>query len=82
MRQNPESQVTGSQRVEHERFSVVSKQGGLPQAETGAPLMTADQVRRLEPGELLAIVRHVPPVRLEQCRWYADRDHVRRVTAV
>ena len=75
------TRVTQQASSQRGRFSVVSKQGGLSQAETGAPLMTADQVRRLEPGELLAIVRHLPPVRLQQCRWYQDRGQKSRVTA-
>jgi len=75
------TRVTQQASSQRGRFSVVSKQGGLSQAETGAPLMTADQVRRLGPGELLAIVRHLPPVRLQQCRWYQDRDQKSRVTA-
>ncbi|MDQ2827996.1 MAG: type IV secretory system conjugative DNA transfer family protein [Chloroflexota bacterium] len=75
------TRVTQQASSQRGRFSVVSKQGGLSQAETGAPLMTADQVRRLEPGELLAIVRHLPPVRLQQCRWYQDHDQKRRVDA-
>jgi len=75
------TRVTQQASSQRGRFAVVSHQGGLSQAETGAPLMTADQVRRLAPGELLAIVRHLPPVRLEQCRWYQDRDQKRRVDA-
>lgn len=73
------TRVTQQASSQRQRFAVVSNQGGLSQAETGAPLMTADQVRRLGPGELLAIVRHLPPVRLQQCRWYEDRDQARRV---
>ncbi len=75
------TRVTQQASSQRGRFSVVSKQGGLSQAETAAPLMTADQVRRLGPGELLAIVRHLPPVRLQQCRWYEDRAQKRRVKA-
>jgi len=75
------TRVTQQASSQRGRFSVVSKQGGLSQAETAAPLMTADQVRRLQPGELLAIVRHLPSVRLQQCRWYQDRDQKSRVAA-
>ncbi len=75
------TRVTQQASSQRGRFAVVSHQGGLSQAETGAPLMTADQVRRLEPGELIAIVRHLPPVRLQQCRWYVDREQKRRVDA-
>jgi len=75
------TRVTQQASSQRGRFALVSNQGGLSQAETGAPLMTADQVRRLGPGELLAVVRHLPPVRLQQCRWYQDRDQARRVKA-
>jgi len=75
------TRVTQQASSQRGRFAVVSKQGSLSQAETAASLMTADQVRRLEPGELLAIVRHLPPVRLQQCRWYQDHDQKRRVDA-
>lgn len=73
------TRVTQQASSQRGRFNVVSNQGGLSQAETAAPLMTADQVRRLGTGELLAVVRHLPPVRLQQCRWYQDRDQARRV---
>jgi len=75
------TRVTQQASSQRGRFNVVSNQGGLSQAETAAPLMTADQVRRLGTGELLAVVRHLPPVRLQQCRWYQDRDQARRVKA-
>jgi len=75
------TRVTQQASSQRGRFNVVSNQGGLSQAETAAPLMTADQVRRLGTGELLAVVRHLPPVRLQQCRWYEDRDQARRVKA-
>ncbi len=75
------TRVTQQASSQRQRFAVVSNQGGLSQAETAAPLMTADQVRRLRPDELLAVVRHLPPVRLQQCRWYQDREQARRVKA-
>jgi len=61
------------------RFAVVSSGGGRSQAETAADLLTADQVRRLDPDELLAVVRYLPVARLRQCRWYRDRRLRRRV---
>lgn len=54
------------------RFHVVSDRGSRSEQETSRALLTVDEVRRLPEHELLAIIKALPPVRLEQLRYYAD----------
>src|SRR5579883_77704 len=54
------------------RFHVMTDRGSQSESETSRALMTMDEVRRLSPLEMLAIIGENQPLRLRQRRWYQD----------
>jgi type IV secretion system protein VirD4 len=58
------------------RFHVMTDRGSQSEQETARALVTMDEVRRLSPLEMLAIIGELQPLRLQQRRWYRD-SHVR-----
>src|SRR5205807_1941425 len=56
------------------RFHLTSDSGGQTQSETRRPLLTPDEVQRLEPTELLAMIGAYPAVRLRQRRYFEDAE--------
>jgi type IV secretory pathway TraG/TraD family ATPase VirD4 len=54
------------------RFHVMTERGSRSEQETGRALITPDEVRRLGPLEMLAIVGEMQPLRVQQRRWYQD----------
>jgi type IV secretory pathway TraG/TraD family ATPase VirD4 len=50
----------------------MTERGSRSEQETGRALITSDEVRRLSPLEMLAIVGEMQPLRLQQRRWYQD----------
>jgi type IV secretion system protein VirD4 len=66
------------------RFHVMTERGSQSEQETARPLVTPDEVRRLSPLEMLAVVGEMQPLRLRQRRWYQDsqvRDSVGQESA-
>jgi len=62
------------------RFHVMTERGGRSESETARALITSDEVRRLSPLEMLAIIGEMQPLRLQQRRWYQDSQVKGRVT--
>lgn len=56
------------------RFHLTSDSGGQTQSETRRPLLTPDEVQRLAPTELLAMVGAHPALRLRQRRYFEDAE--------
>ncbi len=54
------------------RFHVMTERGSQSESETSRSLVTMDEVRRLSPLEMLAVIGEMQPLRLEQRRWYRD----------
>jgi type IV secretion system protein VirD4 len=54
------------------RFHVMTERGSQSESETSRALLTMDEVRRLSPLEMLAVIGELQPLRLEQRRWYRD----------
>jgi len=58
----------------------MTERGGRSESETARALITSDEVRRLSPLEMLAIIGEMQPLRLQQRRWYQDSQVKGRVT--
>src|SRR5581483_117706 len=56
------------------RFHLTSDSGGQVQSETRRPLLTPDEVQRLRPDEVLAMIGTYPAVRLLQRRYFEDAE--------
>src|SRR5205823_12309265 len=56
------------------RFHLTCDSGGQVQGETRRPLLTPDEVQRLGPDEVLAMIGTYPAVRLRQGRYFEDAE--------
>jgi len=68
------TEVTQSSSVQRGRFHVTTDRGGAGQSETKGQLINPDEVRRLAETEMIALIGERPPARLQQRRYYEDRD--------
>ncbi len=71
------TEVTRSATVQRGRFHVTTDRGGAGQSETKGQLINPDEVHRIAETELIALIGERPPVRLQQRRYYEDRDVAR-----